>query len=112
METAEVSDFPVDALHHIGCLTYEAAETETALALLERHPEISVLFTDINMPGIRDGLALAGETYRQRPDVRVIITSGQEHPTQAQMPPDGRFIAKPYNMDVITEMVRAFPRDG
>lgn len=59
-----------EALRHAGHQTYEACETDEALALIAQHPEISVLFTDINMPGQRDGLALAGEVRRQRPDVR------------------------------------------
>lgn len=97
------------ALHHVGCKTYDAAETEEALELLRRHPDISVLFTDIDMPGKRDGLALASEVHRQRPDVRLIITSGRQQPAPADIPDDGRFIPKPYDMDSIAEIVRALP---
>ena len=48
-----------EALKDAGCEAFEAAESQEALEMLAAHPEISVLFTDINMPGERDGLALA-----------------------------------------------------
>ncbi|EKY27582.1 CheY-like chemotaxis protein [Brevundimonas nasdae] len=99
-----------EAFHHIGCQTYEAAETEEALDILERHPEISVLFTDINMPGPRDGMALASQVHRQRPDVQLIVTSGRERPAPEDLPERGHFIAKPYTMEAVADLVRAFPK--
>lgn len=93
-----------DALQDAGCATYEAAEAEEALALVEDHPEISVLFTDINMPGL-DGLALARLVHARRPDMRLILTSGRERPSAAEIPDDGRFIPKPYDTTVVTQLV-------
>lgn len=95
-----------EALQQAGCRTYEAGETEEALEMLGRHPEISVLFTDINMPGRRDGVALAGEVHRQRPDIGVILTSGHERPSPADIPGEGRFIAKPYDIGAVAELVK------
>lgn len=99
-----------EALHGAGCATFEACHTEEALEVLSRHPEISVLFTDINMPGDRDGMALADEVHRRRPDVRLIITSGRERPAQADIPDDGQFIPKPYDADAVAKIVRTMPR--
>lgn len=95
-----------EALQQAGCRTYEAGETEEALEMLGLHPEISVLFTDINMPGRRDGLALAGEVHRQWPAIGVIITSGQERPSPSDIPAEGRFIAKPYDIGAVAELVK------
>jgi CheY-like chemotaxis protein len=39
--------------------TLEAGSAAEAIALLERRPEIRVVFTDVQMPGTMDGLALA-----------------------------------------------------
>lgn len=97
-----------DALQHAGCRTFEASQAEEALDVLALHPEISVLFTDINMPGQRDGVALAGEVHRRRPDISVIMTSGIERPCASLLPPDSRFFAKPYDMDVIARNVWSF----
>lgn len=99
-----------EAFRQVGCRAYEAGQADEALEMLERHPEISVLFTDINMPGERDGMALASQVHRQRPDVRLIITSGRERPAPDELPDDGQFIAKPYDIDVVADIVRALPK--
>lgn len=99
-----------EAFHDAGCTTYEAAATDEALDVLKEHPDISVLFTDINMPGERDGVALAEAVHKVRPDVNLILTSGRERPTSATIPDHGQFIAKPYNLEALTDIVSALPR--
>lgn len=99
-----------EALRDCGCTTYEAAEADEAMQVLEEHPDISVLFTDINMPGRRDGIALAGAVNDRRPDVHLILTSGRERPAPASIPDDWQFIAKPYDLGVVTGIVAALPR--
>ncbi|PZO03160.1 MAG: response regulator [Alphaproteobacteria bacterium] len=94
-----------EALRYAGCTTYEACDAHGALEMLDLHPEICVLFTDINMPGDLDGLALAMQVHRLHPHIRMIITSGHEKPSASDLPQDGSFVAKPYNMDDITEII-------
>lgn len=112
-----VDDEPVlrliatEAFKDAGCQTYEAGRADEALEVLEQHPDISVLFTDINMPGDQDGVALAGVVHHRWPDVRLILTSGREQPAPADIPDDGQFIAKPYELDVVTRLVTALPLD-
>ena len=95
-----------EALNEAGCRTYQACEAAEAMEMIADHPEISVLFTDINMPGIEDGLALAGRVHAERPDIQLILTSGKESPAPADIPDDGQFVPKPYDMDLISEIVR------
>lgn len=99
-----------EALQEAGCATYEACQAEEALRMLDDHPEISVLFTDVNMPGDRDGVALASAVHDLRPDVRVIITSGNARPAPTDIPDDGQFIAKPYDIDAVAAIITALPR--
>lgn len=94
-----------EMLHDAGCRTYEAGEAAEALTMIADHPEITVLFTDINMPGEADGLVLAGQVHGTRPDIQLILTSGRERPAPADIPNDGQFIPKPYDMDVVSNMV-------
>ena len=49
----------VDNLEGEGYLTYEAGNAADAIAILEMHPEIRVVITDIQMPGDMDGLQLS-----------------------------------------------------
>jgi CheY-like chemotaxis protein len=84
-----------DCLREAGYFILEADDGVEALSFLDENPEISVLFTDINMPGM-DGFALAAEVRVRRPLMRVILTSGRERPTAEQMPARGHFIGKPY----------------
>lgn len=41
----------VDMIKDAGFRTYEAASADAAIVLLERHHDIGIMFTDIDMPG-------------------------------------------------------------
>jgi hypothetical protein len=57
---------------------------------------LTLLFTDIQMPGSCDGMDLARRFTLRWPNILLVITSGQMVPTQAEIPDHGRFIGKPY----------------
>ena len=97
----------VDLLSDAGVPNYEAADAEEALSTLEHHPEICVLFTDVNMPGRMDGMSLARNVSRMRPDVAIIVTSGKRRIPEAELPCDGTFLAKPYRPQQLIEAVAA-----
>ena len=97
----------VELLNDAGFATLEAGEAEEALDVLDRHPDVSVLFTDINMPGRFDGLELARRVHARRPDIKLILTSGRPAPAAKDIPDEGRFIAKPYDLNHIAQLVRA-----
>ena len=85
-----------DALTDRGIMAWEAGDAAEALQVLEKHPRIGVLFTDVNMPGEMDGLGLAHEVSAARPDVRVIVTSGATTLADEDLPDHGTFLPKPY----------------
>jgi CheY-like chemotaxis protein len=88
-----------------GFEVLEAADAEAALRVLEQSPEVSAMFTDINMPGDIDGLSLAKLVHERWPRIGVLVTSGKVRPTSAELPDDGRFVAKPYrSRQVIAEL--------
>ena len=47
-----------------------------ALQLLERHPEIRLLFTDVGLPGGMNGRQLADAARTLRPELKVLFTTG------------------------------------
>lgn len=97
----------VDMLSDFGFLTYEAADGVEALDVLASHPEIFLLVTDINMPGAPDGLGLACEARKRRPQLRIVVTSGRIKPRPDELPTGGRFVAKPYTSAELLNAVAA-----
>jgi CheY-like chemotaxis protein len=63
-------------VRELGYTVLEAPLAATALHLLERHPEIKLLFTDIGLPGGMNGRQLADAARKVRPDLKVLFTTG------------------------------------
>ena len=94
-----------DTLEDHGYRVIEAADAETALQLLAEHPDVRVLFTDVNMPGTLDGLALAREVHARWPTIKLIVTSGRLNLSASEIPDAGHFVPKPYSPDILIEHV-------
>ena len=90
-----------ETLEDAGFAVLEAANADDALTLLETHSLVTVLFTDIDMPGKLDGLDLARIAAHRWPYIHIIVASGRNEPRAPQMPDNGRFISKPYMPDQI-----------
>ncbi len=65
----------VEALRELGYRVLEADGAVAALRLLETHPDIDLLFTDIVMPEV-NGARLADAARAMRPGLKVLFTSG------------------------------------
>jgi CheY-like chemotaxis protein len=86
-----------DELEEGGFHVLEAANADVALAVLEaRSDEVHVLFTDVDMPGSMDGMALAEQVHRRWPHILLLISSGHARPHPDEIPDHGRFVPKPY----------------
>lgn len=94
-----------DALADYGIMAWEAGDAEEALVALEQHPRIGLIFTDVNMPGEMNGLDLAHEVSKVRPDVRLIVTSGAQTISSEELPERGTFLAKPYATEYLIGIV-------
>ncbi len=95
-----------DVLEEAGYAVIEAGTADEALRILETRSDIQAVFTDVDMPGSMDGLALARVTYERWPEVKVLIVSGKVRPTPDEMPPGGIFIGKPYQPAVLVRELR------
>jgi CheY-like chemotaxis protein len=76
----------------------EAATADAALDILGSGTTVAVLFTDIQMPGRINGLALARIVSTQWPLVRLIVTSGSVVVYPSDVPCGTRFLRKPYTV--------------
>jgi DNA-binding NtrC family response regulator len=94
-----------DTVTEAGWQPLEAGNAEEALAILHQNFAVTVLFTDINMPGIKDGLDLADCVCRSHPGIQIIITSGKMAIAPERMPPQATFLPKPYHLDDLVSLV-------
>src|ERR1700758_4358401 len=82
----------VDLVEDAGFTAVEAANADQALSILESRSDISLLFSDIQMPGSMDGLKLAYAVHERWPSIKIILVSGKLTPTNSERPTDSRFI--------------------
>ena len=59
-----------EMIRDLGFEVLEAANADQAISLLESNSEISVVFTDIQMPGSMDGLRLLAVVRDRWPPLR------------------------------------------
>ena len=103
----------VDILEDGGFRVFEASDGDKAIAVLaEHHPSIVLLFTDVQMPGSRDGFAVARETARCWPHISIVVASGQAKPGPGDLPEGARFIGKPFSAEVVHDHIKEILPDG
>ena len=95
----------VDIVEDAGFNPVEAVNADQAMSILESRTDISLLFTDIQMPGSIDGLKLAHAVHNRWPSIKIILVSGQMKPSDAERPANSRFFVKPLGVEhMITEL--------
>lgn len=93
-------------LNDAGYRVIEAADADEALLELEKGVPIDILFTDVQMPGRFDGLALAHWVSLRWPRVTLLIASGRAAPAEDRLPAGCRFLEKPYRFPEMLRHVR------
>jgi CheY-like chemotaxis protein len=79
-----------------GYATVPAASGEDALRLLDEHPAVGLLFSDVIMPGGMSGLQLADEVRRRRPTLPVLLATGYMEQLPNAARPTFPVLPKPY----------------
>jgi CheY-like chemotaxis protein len=95
-----------DAIAAAGFEVVEAANADEAIEVLESRTDITVVFTDIQMPGSMDGLKLARAVRGRWPPIKIVATSGRLHLDETDLPEGGRFLPKPYSPAEVTGLLR------
>jgi len=106
MDAAEI-------LQDAGFRTYEACNVDEAVAILEKSAEsIQLLFTDVEMPGDRDGFDLAQLCASRWPNVSILVASGRVSPEQGDLPDGAVFVGKPFSTEVVIDRLQELLPDG
>jgi CheY-like chemotaxis protein len=98
-DEADVRGFVTEILQELGYIVLEASDGASALACLDGHQDISLLFTDVGLPGGMNGRQLAEEVVRRRPGMKVLYTSGYARNAivhHGRLDPGVQLISKPF----------------
>ena len=95
-------------LEGAGFHLYEASSGDEAKELLEQFAEnVTLLFSDVEMPGTTNGFALARYVAEHWPWIEIVITSGQATPKAGEMPDNATFVPKPFSQQIVHDHLRA-----
>jgi DNA-binding NtrC family response regulator len=98
----------VGAFEDAGFEVLEGKSAAAAMLIFEAQGgRVQALFTDVEMPGEMNGLMLARQIHRDWPRICVMVASGQVHPGAGEMPDNGRFFKKPYDLENVVAHIRA-----
>jgi len=95
----------VATLEDAGFWVLEAQNATEALEVLSRHSEVSIMMTDVRMPGLLDGLALVAQVRIDHPAIRSIVVSGHTTATEASDAGAMGFLPKPYMAHTMVQAV-------
>ncbi len=109
----EVAALTVEMINQLGYDTTRVASAEAALGALANRRSVDIVFSDVMMPGRMNGVELAQEIRRRRPDLPVLLTSGYADAARrkagAQLI---KIIPKPYRIDELRDALAAVRQDA
>ena len=111
-DNIDVGAFAEQALRELGYSTVWVTDATKALAEIERVPfRFEVVFSDVMMPGM-NGVELAGEIRRRRPDLPVVLTSGYSDVLAAEGTHGFDLLRKPYSVADLSRILRRAIQDA
>jgi signal transduction histidine kinase/CheY-like chemotaxis protein len=110
----ELLDVAVAYLESLGYTCLRATSGKEALEVLRRSPNVDLLFSDVIMPGGMDGYELALALRKERPEVKVLLTSGFTRKREEYLNGDAAYVgrlasqllSKPYGRSDLAAAVR------
>ncbi len=85
-----------------------ASSGSEALKVLRNHPEVSLMFSDVVMPGGMNGVELAKQALELRPDLKLLLTSGYSGEVTLEKehsPQIGEILQKPYSQSELARRI-------
>jgi CheY-like chemotaxis protein len=103
----------VRSLKGVGYNVLQADSATAALDIIKSGAPIDILFTDIVMPGELNGVQLAVEAMRLRPNIKVLLASGYTRTAlsdQHGLGDDVPLLQKPYRTQELAKQLRLIMR--
>lgn len=109
----EVAALTVEMINQLGYDTTRVASAEAALGALADRRSVDIVFSDVMMPGRMNGVELAQEIRRRRPNLPVLLTSGYAEAARRKAGAQQiKIIAKPYQIDELRDALVAVRQDA
>jgi signal transduction histidine kinase/ActR/RegA family two-component response regulator len=109
----EVAALTVEMIHELGYDTTRVASAEAALGALADRRAVDIVFSDVMMPGRMNGVELAQEIRRRRPNLPVLLTSGYAEAARRKAGAQRiKIIPKPYRIDELRDALAAVRQDA
>ncbi len=99
----------VNVLDELGYTAHQAADSRTALPLLESDLRVDLLVTDVGLPGM-NGRQLAEIARQHRPDLKVLFMTGYAETAaerQGFLEAGMDMVAKPFSIDLLATKIRS-----
>ena len=93
----------LDLVGSVGFEGLEADNSDQAIHILEARSDIRLVFTDVRMPGLMDGIELAHDIRRRWPPVELIVASGDAAVRERPLPVGAKFFSKPYQESTLAQ---------
>jgi CheY-like chemotaxis protein len=110
-DDAELRDLAAALLEETSLRVMECENAEEAFATVCKHGnDIALIFADVRLPGLLDGVEFARRVRVLWPNIPIIVTSG--YPAQARsLPEDVVYMPKPWlALDVLVQAEHAATR--
>ena len=109
----EVAALTVEMINQLGYGTTRVASAEAALGALADRRSVDIVFSDVMMPGRMNGVELAQEIKRRRPNLPVLLTSGYVDAARRKAGAQQiKIIPKPYRIDELRDALAALRQDA
>lgn len=92
-------------LEDAGYVVLRARNANQALRLVEEHPDIRVVFTDVNLREGLNGIELAYELRARGNWTSVVVVSGDLGWADTPLKEDMQFLSKPYGRQTLLTVV-------
>jgi len=97
-DDAELRHLTKLVLEEVELDIVESESAEAALAtMLLRGQDVAMIFADIRLSGVMDGIDLAREVKMRWPHLVVVLTSGNAGEYPEKLPPGVVYMPKPWN---------------
>jgi PAS domain S-box-containing protein len=103
-DNEDVRTVTVSLLEQLGYRTIPVENAAAALEALACSPDITVMFSDVVLPGEMDGLLLARSVKAHYPNIPIVLTTGYARVFETD--PEFPVLRKPYQIDALGRIIR------